>query len=195
MRMMRTISARCRERGALARAGRGLFVLGVCLLASCGPRGGGGARPPSAHPPAAAHPAPKADPAAKALAAMVDAVGPRLGQAPVTLKFSLRKRPEVGEDDEIDYALIPNVPGLERLQLAFGSLEGLQVVSHGPATTAIKPASNVPIFGSVTIRPVKAGLYTLTAAIAVESPNRSVVWNFGIPVIAGEGPAQTASPH
>jgi hypothetical protein len=99
----------------------------------------------------------------------------------------------VGQDDEIDYALVPQVAGLETIRIVFGAINGLQVVSHGPALTAIKPASGVPIFGSVTVRPVKAGLFTLTAAVAVESSSESVVWPFTIPVIAGEGPAQTAS--
>ena len=124
---------------------------------------------------------------------MVDAVGPSRGRAPVSLKFSLRERPEVGRDDQIDYAVIPEAPGLETIRVAFGSLDGLQVIGQGPATAALKPAVQVPIFGSVTIRPLKAGLYTLTAAVAVESPNRSLVWNFSIPVIAGAGPAQTAA--
>ncbi len=132
-------------------------------------------------------------PAAQALAAMVEAVGPSGAQGPIELRFSIRNRPQVGEDDEIDYALIPQVAGLETIRLAFGALDGLQVVSHGPALAAIKPAGGVPIFGSVTVRPVKAGLFMLTVAVAVESSNGSVVWPFNIPVIAGEGPAETAA--
>jgi len=133
------------------------------------------------------------DPAAKAIAGMVEAVGPSGAQAPIELRFSIRNRPQVGEEDEIDYALIPQTPGLGTIRLVFGALNGLQVVSHGPALAAIKPATGVPIFGSVTVRPVKAGLFTLTAAVAVETPSQSVVWPFTIPVIAGDGPAQTAA--
>jgi hypothetical protein len=66
-------------------------------------------------------------------------------------------------------------------------------VNHGPALAAVKPATGVPIFGSVTVRPDKAGLFTLTATVAVQSPTESVVWPFTIPVIAAEGPAQTAA--
>lgn len=161
-------------------------------MAACGYFG-------SSHPDQASHTRPKAmatqpaDPAAQALAGMVEAVGPSGSQAPVELRFSIHDRPEVGHDDEIDYALIPQAPGLDAIRLVFGALDGLQVVSHGPALAAIKPASGVPIFGSVTVRPVKSGLFTLTAAVAVESSSQSVVWPFTIPVIAGEGPAQTAA--
>ena len=135
------------------------------------------------------------DPAARALAGMVEAVGPSGTPAPIELRFSIRARPEVGQDDEVDYAVIPQVAGLETIRLAFGALTGLQVVSHGPMLAAIKPASGVPIFGSVTVRPVKAGLFTLTAAVAVveSATGDSVVWPFSIPVIAGQGPAQTAA--
>ncbi len=164
----------------------------VALLAGCGYIGG--SQPaPAPHSP---HPAitPQAtDPAAKALAAMVEAVGPSGAQPPVELRFSIHDRPQVGQDDEIDYALIPEAGGLETVRVVFGAMGGLQVASHGPTLAAIKPATGVPIFGSLTVRPVKAGLFTLTAAVAVESGGESVIWPFSIPVIAGEGPAETAA--
>ena len=186
MRIERTISAVLRW-GGLAAA--------MSLAAGCGYFGGSSSSP-TAHPaaPKVHHAPAAADPTAKALAGMVEAVGPSGSQVPVELKFSIRERPEVGQTDEIDYALIPQVSGLASIRLVFGSLGGgLEVVSHGPALAAIKPASGVPIFGSVTVRPVETGLFTLTAAVAVQSPTESVVWPFSIPVIAAQGPAQTAA--
>jgi len=172
----------------------GALAAAVGLLAGCGYFSSSNPAP-TAHSArqAKAHAPPPVDPAAKALAGMVEAVGPSGAQAPIDLRFSIRNRPQVGEEDEIDYAIVPQAPGLTTIRLVFGSLGGLQVVSHGPALAAIKPATGVPIFGSVTVRPVKAGLFTLTAAVAVETPTESVVWPFSIPVIAGEGPAQTAA--
>lgn len=172
----------------------GALVAAVGLLAGCGyfngSHSGTGSHAPAK---AKAHAVAPLDPAAKALAGMVEAVGPSGAQAPVDLRFSIRDRPQVGQDDEIDYAIIPQAPGMETIRLAFGSLGGLKVVDHGPALAAIKPATGVPIFGSVTVQPTKAGLFTLTAAVAVESPTQSVVWPFSIPVITGDGPAQTAA--
>jgi len=171
----------------------GSLLAAVGLLAACGYFSGG------SHPVLARHSKPKTqaaapmDPAARALAGMVEAVGPSGSQAPIELRFSIRSRPQVGQDDEIDYAVIPQVGGLETIRLAFAALEGLTVVSHGPPLVAIKPASGTPIFGSVTVRPTKTGLFTLTAAVGVESSNGSVVWPFSIPVIAVDGPAQTAA--
>jgi hypothetical protein len=165
----------------------------VGLLAACGYFGG-------SKPHWATHAPPKVqvrqpvDPAAQALAAMVEDVGPSGSQPPVELRFSIHDRPQVGRDDEIDYALIPQTPGLETIRLDFAALNGLEVVSHGPTLAAIKPASGQPIFGSVTVRPEKTGLFTLMAEVGVESsPGDSVMWSFSIPVIAGEGPAQTAA--
>lgn len=182
-----------RKTSALCWGGLGAAAV---LLAACGYFGGSPSAP-VAHSAPKAHAAARVDPAAKALTGMVEAVGPSGSQPPVELRFSIRDRPEVGQDDEVDYALIPQVAGLQTIRLVFGAMNGrgLQVVSHGPALAAIKPATGVPIFGSVTVRPVKAGLFTLTAAVAVESPDQSVVWPFTIPVIAGEGPAQTAANH
>lgn len=165
----------------------------VGLLAACGYFGSGSNHLHLPHQHLKAHATQPIDPAALALAGMVEAVGPSGAQPPLELRFAIRSRPQVGQDDEVDYALVPQAPGLGTIRLAFASLDGLKVMSHGPALAAIKPASGVPIFGSVTVRPLKPGLLTLTAAVAVESSNGSVVWPFNIPVIAGEGPAQTAA--
>lgn len=168
--------------------------LALGLLAACGYFSGSHSGP-ATHSASKIHAPPPTDPAAKALAGMVEAVGPSGAQPPIELRFSIHDRPQVGQDDEVDYALIPQVAGLETISVVFGSLNGLQVVSHGPPLAAIKPASRVPIFGSVTVRPVKAGLFSLTAEVAVQSPSESAEWPFSIPVIAGEGPAQTAANH
>ena len=162
------------------------------LLAACGHFGG--PQPgKAAHPPIHAQASQPLDPAAQTLAGMVDAVGPSSADVPVELKFSIRKRPEVGQDDEIDYALVPQGQGIEQIHLAFGALEGLEVTSHGPILAAVKPASGTPIFGSVTIRPSETGVFTLTAAVGVESNNQSRAWIFRIPIITADGPAQTAA--
>lgn len=165
----------------------------VSLLAACGYFGAGSSVSRALHPPPKAHPVAPVDPAARALAGMVEAVGPSGSQPPVVLRFSIRNRPQIGADDEIDYAVIPQALGLDTIRLAFGALDGLQVLDRGPALAAVKPAVGVPIFGSVTVVPEKTGLFTLTATVAVETSNGVVMWPFIIPVIAGEGPAQTAA--
>lgn len=163
----------------------------MCLLGACGyfkssPLAGSARAVPSA-------PVQPLDPTARALAGMVDAVGPAGGEIPIEFKFSIRNRPEVGADDEVDYAIIPQIPGIERVHVVFGALDGIEVTRQGPALAAIRPASGAPIFGSVTIRPLKTGLFTLTAAIGVQTPNQSLALPFRMPVIAGEGPTQTAT--
>jgi hypothetical protein len=195
MRIERTISARFPGRRGLVVAGfRVLLLSGVTLLVACG-YFGSSRHPAVAHQPRKTHAPGAVDPATRALQGMVEAVGPAGAQPPIELRFSIRDRPQVGQRDEIDYALVPQEGGLESIRLIFGSGEGLRVVSHGPTLAAIKPAGGVPIFGSVTVQPLKAGLFTLTAAVAVQSgaPSSVVVWPFTIPVIAGEGPAQTAA--
>ncbi|MGH8298728.1 MAG: hypothetical protein ACRES6_05520 [Steroidobacteraceae bacterium] len=171
----------------------GGIVPAVCLMGACGYFGGSG-------PASSAHSLPKAqaaqplDPTARALAGMVEAVGSSGAQPPVELKFSIRDRPQIGQDDEVDYALVPEVTGIDTLRLGFLSDDGgLQVVGQGPALAAIKPVPGVPIFGSVTIRPLKTGLFTLIATVGVGSASQSMVWPFRIPVIAADGPAQTAA--
>lgn len=124
---------------------------------------------------------------------MVEAVPTSSTQPPIELRFSIRSRPQIGQDDEVDYAVIPQVPGLDTVRIAFAALNGLKVVNQGPTLAALKPAVGVPILGSVSIQPVQAGLFTLNAAVAVDSESQSVVWTFTIPIITGDGPAQTAA--
>ena len=170
----------------------GALVPAIGLLAACGYFGGSQAGRSSAQSSPTTQAPQPLDPAARAVAGMVEAVGPVSGQSPVDLKFSIRDRPQIGQDDEIDYALIPRIAGIETVRVAFGALAGLKVVSRGPTLAAIKPAIGVPILGSVTVRPVKAGLFNLTAAVGVQSPSESVVWPFRIPVIAAEGETLSA---
>jgi hypothetical protein len=193
--MRRTISARflgCRRLASASLRG-GLIAAASLLIAGCGYFSGGSHPMLSAHRKSAPQTGKALDPAARALAGMVEAVGPSGSQPPIELRFSIRDRPQVGVDDEIDYAVIPQVAGLETVRLAFHSFEGLHVAAEGPSLAAIKPALGVPLFGSITVRPLKSGLFTLTVAVAVDSPNGDVVWTFNIPVIAGDGPAQTAA--
>ena len=188
MRMNRTISAPPGRRlGVAGRAARGGLLAALSLgMSACGWRG--------AHPPAPVHPVPKAaaqpkaDPAAQALAVMVDAVGPSRVHPPVDLKFAIRERPAVGQDDVIDIALIAQRPGVQSLHVAFLSSGALKIVTHGPLQ-ADKPMPGAPVFGSVTVRPAAAGLHTLTATVTVQSPDQTLVWPFSIPLIAGQDSA------
>lgn len=170
---------------------RGCLWAVLALMGACGYFGG--SHPAVSHSPPKAQSLQPADPAAKAMIGMVEAVPSSGTQPPVELRFSIRDRPQVGQDDEIDYAVIPQIGGLDTVRIVFGALSGLKVVHQGPDLAAIKPASGVPILGSVTVRPVQAGLFTLNAAVAVESDSQTVVWPFTIPVITGDGPAQTAA--
>jgi hypothetical protein len=175
MRMMRRFSV-LRWGGTVASLG----LLAACGFGRSGPAAAARPRP---------RPAPQTSAATKALAGMVDAVGPSRLDAPVNLKFIIRERPQVGQDDVIDYAVIPQAVGVERVGVVFNGVDDLTITNHGPELATVKPASGVPMFGSITIQPAKAGLYTLTAVVAVQSPDRSVVWPFSIPIIAAPGPS------
>ena len=162
-------------------------------LAGCG-YFNGHAKAPSAGAAAPASPA-VSQAAQKALAGMIDAVGPGTGRAPVTLKFEIRSRPEVGQQEVIDYALIPLDAGIDSLRVLFGARTGLDVLGAGANRQLPAPAPREPIFGSITIRPLGTGIFTVTAAVGVSMGGQTVVWPFSIPVIVGApAPGATASP-
>lgn len=166
-------------------------MVAALLLAGCGYFSGSSAARVKTRSPIAA-PRTAQDSTVQALAGMVEAVGPGNSSVPVELKFTIRERPEVGRVDEIDFAVVPQTGGLDAVRVVFGALSGLEVVSGAFPPAMTKPASGVPIFGSVEVRPLQVGLFTLTAAVGVQSPSQSSVWPFSIPVIA-VGEAGTAS--
>jgi hypothetical protein len=130
-----------------------------------------------------------------AVAGMIDAVGPPTGGEPVRLKFEIRSRPEVGQPDEIDYALIPVNPGIDSLRALFGARDGLDVLGAEAHRQLPKPATGEPIFGSITVKPLSAGIFTVTAAVGVSMDGQTVVWPFSIPVIVGaSAPGAPTSP-
>ena len=175
---------RTRTAHSVLHCGLGLAL--ALALAGCGYLGG--------HPATTGHSgAPFASgPADKALAGMIDAVGPAGARAPVTLKFEILSRPQVGNLDRIKFALIPEVSGINDLRIVFGARDGIEVVSGGATREFPMPAAAQPILGSITVRPLESGIFTVSAVVGVQSPSQSVAWPFSIPLIAEEGPEPSA---
>jgi hypothetical protein len=117
---------------------------------------------------------------------MVAAVSGSREAGLVDLKFTLLKRPKVGEPAEIELAITPAVD-LERLFVRFQAQEGLQIVSGGETEQLENPARGEPMGHKVTILARADGIYAVTAVVLADSETESVARTFTIPVIAGEG--------
>jgi len=134
-----------------------------------------------------------ADPALREPIDMVAAVSSTKTGPPVQLKFELRERPEIGQPLDVDVALIPDSPTVERVYAKFQPGEGLDLLDGGDLAAVEKPAQSVPIRHTVRLRPKRSGIFTLNVAVGVDSATDSVSRTFAIPVIAGEGLPELAA--
>jgi hypothetical protein len=134
------------------------------------------------------------DPTRREPTDMVAAVSSAKGGSPVQVKFELRERPEIGQPLDVDVALIPDSPTLQRVYAKFqGGGDGLELLDGGDLPAVEKPAQSVPIRHTVRLLPKRSGIFTLNVAVGVDSGTDSVSRAFAIPVIAGEGLPELAA--
>jgi len=121
---------------------------------------------------------------------MVAAVSATKGALPVEVKFELHERPQVGQPVDIDIALRPVAPSLERVQAIFHAGDGLDIVSGGETASIERPQEGVPIHHTIRILPKRDGIFVVSCVVSVDSANESLSRTFSIPLIAGEGLAE-----
>jgi hypothetical protein len=127
------------------------------------------------------------NPGEASLADMVAAVSSARSGPPVEMKFSLHGRPEVGQDVDLDVALVPRAPIPDSFAASFSASEGLEVVEGAQMDRVEKLTNGVPIHHLVKIRPTRDGIFALSAVVSIDQANQDLVRTFSIPVIAGEG--------
>ena len=117
---------------------------------------------------------------------MVAAVSASREAGIVDLKFTLLKRPTVGEPFEIEFAITP-AADLELLFARFQASDGLQIISGGETERMEHPPRGEPVGHRVTVMPKADGIFAITAVVLADSDTESVARSFSIPVIAGQG--------
>jgi hypothetical protein len=132
------------------------------------------------------------DPSERAPEDMVSAVSAGKGGPPVALRFELRDAPQAGQALEVDLAILPNAPAINRLYAQFTSGEGIDMVDGGSMAAVEKPAQGQVIRHLVRVLPRNDGIYTVNAAVTVDLADGSVTRTFTIPVIVGEGLADVS---
>ena len=141
---------------------------------------------------AASHHGP-ADPSERSPQDMVAAVSPGKGGPPVELKFELREAPKAGEALEVDVAVLPDSPAINRLYGHFSGGDDIDLVDGGDLAAVDKPAQGSVIRHQVRVLPKKDGIFTFNATVTVDLADDSVTRTFSIPVIVGDGLADVTS--
>jgi len=127
------------------------------------------------------------DPADRSPQDMVAAVSPSKAGPPVELKFELRESPEAGQPLDVDIAILPDAPAINRVYAKFQGGEGLELVDGGDLEAVEKPAQGTVIRHVVRLIPKEEGIFTVSATVAVDLADDSVTRTFAIPVIVGSG--------
>ncbi|HZO23480.1 MAG TPA: hypothetical protein VFB37_13335 [Steroidobacteraceae bacterium] len=136
--------------------------------------------------------APTHDPASRSPDDMVAAVS--AGKpGPVGLKFEIRQSPQAGQPLDVDIAVLPDAPAINRVSAKFQAGEGLELVDGQQLEQVDKPAAGSVIRHVVRVTPKEDGIYTLNATVSVDLAGDSLTRVFSIPVIVGDGmPESTA---
>ena len=142
---------------------------------------------------AAAHSHGPVDPSQRSLSDMVAAVSAGKGGPPVGLKFELRGAPRAGEQLDVDIAILPDAPAINRVYGRFQAGDGLELVDGSELAAVDKPAQGAVIRHVLHVLPKQDGIFTLSAAVSVELADDSVTRTFTIPVIVGEGLADSST--
>ena len=175
----------------ISRASWAVAVMLVFGLAGCGSGSDSAAKVDAKGKKSQAHRA--LDPSARSLADMVAGVTPAKGGPPVELKFELRQLPQVGQPLDVDIAVVPDAPQIDRIYAKFQGSPGLDVVEGAELASIDKPAAGSVVRHVVRVLPKEDGIFTVSATVSVELTNDSITRSYSIPVIVGDGlPERTA---
>jgi hypothetical protein len=115
------------------------------------------------------------------------------GAAMLRVKFELGGRPEVGDPVDVDLVLVPAADNIDRVSGTVQADEGLEVVSGASISPQEKPAFGTPIHHGLKVRAKRDGIFTLSAAMTIESGGQTLGPVYSMPLIAGNGLVDTGA--
>ncbi|HEY6921867.1 MAG TPA: hypothetical protein VI653_00240 [Steroidobacteraceae bacterium] len=176
----------------ISRAGWAVaMMVGLGLVAGCGSSSGSGHESAAAKTKKAATHARDTD--ERATADMVAGVTPSKAGPPVALKFELRGQPEVGQPLDVDIAVLPGAPAINRIYGKFQGGEGLDLIDGVELPAIDKPAEGSVIRHVVRVLPKQDGIFTMSATVSVDLADDSITRTYSIPVIVGDGLAEQSA--
>lgn len=175
----------------LSRSFPRLLILGLVLATAAGC--GSQSEPAPAQAKVAAPVRKAASPADSLSPYLVAAVTTaKSGAALLQVKFELGGRPVVGDPVDVDLVIVPQADHIEQISGTVQGEEGLEVVSGGTIAPADKPLFGTPIHRTIKVRATRDGIFSLSAALAVEADGQTLAPVYSLPVIAGDGLAEAA---
>jgi hypothetical protein len=163
-----------------------LLVMLVALVSSgCGSKqdGSSSASGPASHAKKTALPAQTAQ-----MRNMVGAVATNKGSdIPLTVRFQVQQRPDVGQPVDVDLLIIPASDTLDQVRGHVQVDDGLELVSGADIPATQHPQPGVPITHSIKVLPQRDGIFTFSAVLSVDASGQSQTQTYSMPIIAGSG--------
>lgn len=172
----------------ISRAGWAVATMAALgLLAGCGSSSGSGHDSTTAGKTKKSATHVSSDPAERPTADMVAGVSASKAGPPVSLKFELREQPHAGQILDVDIAILPSAPAINRIYGKFLGGEGLDLVEGGELPSIDKPAAGSIIRHVLRVRPKQDGIFTVSATVSVDLADDSISRTYSIPLIVGDG--------
>jgi len=176
----------------ISRAGWAVaMMVSLDLLAGCGSSSGSG-HDSAASQAKKTHIQASVDPAERPATDMVAGVSPSKSGPPVALKFELREPPQPGQLLDVDIAVLPGPPAINRIYAKFQGGEGLDLVEGSELPAIDKPAVGSIIRHVVRVLPKHDGVFTVSATVSADLADDSITRTYSIPVIVGDGLTEQA---
>ena len=115
------------------------------------------------------------------------------GAGLLQVKFELSAHPEVGDPVDVDLVIVPQADNIDRITGTIQADDGLQVVSGDAISTTEKLIFGTPIHHALKVRAKRDGIFTLSAALSIESGGQTLAPVYSMPLIAGNGLVDTGS--
>jgi hypothetical protein len=119
------------------------------------------------------------------------------GKAGATLlqvKYELSGRPDVGDPVDLDLVIIPQADNIDSISGSVQGDDGVEITSGETITPAEKPIFGTPIHRSLKVRAKRDGIFTLNAALTIQTGGQTLGPSYSMPVIAGNGLVEGGAP-
>jgi hypothetical protein len=168
------------------------FVLGLTLVAA----GCGSNNQPGPTQAKVAAPVKKAPSPADSLSPyLVSAVTTgKTGATMLQVKYELSGRPDVGEPVDVDLVIIPQADNIDSISGTVQGDDGVEITSGETISPAEKPTFGNPIHRALKVRAMRDGIFSLSAALSIQTGGQTLAPVYSMPIIAGNGLGEAGAP-
>lgn len=116
------------------------------------------------------------------------------GATMLQVKYELSGRPNVGDPVDVDLVIIPQADNIDSISGTIQGDDGVEIAEGATISPAEKPNYGNPIHRALKVRAKRDGIFTLSAALTIETGGQTLAPIYSMPIIAGNGLGEAAAP-